>query len=245
MFWAREADRAIHISEITRENTGLMCRCTCRHCGEYIIANKKTNLNNEFVERFSHQGDKECRNQKLHTAAIKIILHHSTISLPDHHSHEYQTAIEEYTLPGTRFSADVYLTGGSKDLAVEIWVKHKTESNKVSYYQKVAFQSIEIYIDPKEFTIEDKIDKATKAKLEKAVLQEFSNREWLSDPPVIIKPNMAADTDIEKILKGLLALAIFLIGKKIIEYFSTFFRPPSNHKNKRRQGKTGRYRIRS
>ena len=180
MFTALNQDdnNKIHISEITRENTGQACNCICLYCGQPVEALKKKTYP-YFTERFRHISGTECFNSVIHETAVYIIVNNDSIYLPSGQNQKYDNPQREYRISGSDYRADVMVLTDNTDIAIEIKVWHDCESDKVKFYKEQSFRSFKISLNPKKYlTPGGELSEDQKSVLMNDVLNRSDNREW-------------------------------------------------------------------
>ncbi|HVA98367.1 MAG TPA: hypothetical protein VNG53_05690 [Bacteroidia bacterium] len=162
--FAEKDGQIVHISEV--EN-GLDCKCKCLSCGAILIA--KNNSSEKKEKHFAHWKAEECLHAfetAIHKVAKKIIKDKRQIIIPaiynkygdllskqelilldDVKSEDEEiTSIGKYS-DGSLIRPDLIGIKQNRQLVIEIYVTHKTDSYKVAKIKKHKISAIEINLE--------------------------------------------------------------------------------------------------
>lgn len=183
--------KLVHISSVKK---GLDCNCTCKNCGERLIAKK----GGSRAHHFAHESGNECANAAetvLHILAKKIISELSFISLPSYnykktkslngvcitheqeliksHNASIQAVNIEPHYESYRPDTEVFTKAGT--LIIEIAVTHKVDDKKLRLLRQEGLQVIEI-----RFSKEDA--QLNQDELRKLIQLDTHKKHWLCHP---------------------------------------------------------------
>lgn len=217
--YTKDKQREVHISDITRGNTGQKCNCICKYCGKSVEAVKKKK-DPTFTDRFRHISGPACYNSVIHEEAINIIIDSDVINLPSGRNQKYDNPQREYEFTESDYRADVMVLTEHSDIAIEVKVWHDCQPDKVEFYKQQSFRSFKISLDPKKYAMTNgELCQGMKSTLVEDVLQG-NNREWYKkiDPTHTlkeIKPNNSDEKGgICLWFVGVFGLILMLFGLK-------------------------------
>jgi len=213
-----------HITEVV---SGLECDCVCPECGKELYAvNKK---GNKQQKHFRHAHDSACEKALetvLHKYAKQVIAEKRTLFTPKHirkikpisDINGIVHTIDPVLIPEQRYEFDrVLVEKSSFDrkipdligcfddsfLNIEVYVRHKVEEEKISVFRRNNALLIEI-----DLSSLDKDSILDREKLHKIIIEDPSNKTWLSHPAGDEKHSCAKKNLIDK---------VFEIDKNILE----------------------------
>ena len=180
-FGVREGS-LVHISEVER---GKACGCLCPACGDKLVAKK----GRVQQHHFAHLAGADCRSSvesALHFAAKEILDRSSKVSLPAVKVNfpggkaPIEIAPEQdYKMSDVRLERklgsvvpDVTVQIRGRELAIEIYVTHKVDDEKVDRFRSLGLSAIEIDLSGfgRVFDVDD---------LERLILGPGSQKRWV------------------------------------------------------------------
>jgi hypothetical protein len=187
VFGLDEFSKPMHISEV--EN-GLACGCTCPGCGSDLIAKKGPVME----DHFAHASGADCAagvESGLHLAAKDILAKRQEIALPVAEV-RFQggkkpievSSMDLYPLTNIRLekrigsiTPDLLVDMDGKSLAIEIFVTHRVDAEKIEKLRKMGLSTIEIDLSDVERDL-------NKDLLEEIVVDGYDRKTWLHHPEV-------------------------------------------------------------
>jgi hypothetical protein len=125
---------------------GLACECTCPKCGKPLVACQGEIMRHHF----RHHAETSCdgsRETALHQFAKQIILESQILRLPDDQNlGKIVFANGEVRLG--KIIPDVLVRFEMEEVAVEIWVAHQTEIEKIEEYANRNMAAVEVDLRP-------------------------------------------------------------------------------------------------
>lgn len=209
----------VQVSDVER---GLNCDCVCPACGRRLQANK----GNKISHYFSHDPSLKTTScdsafeTSIHLMAKQIISDEGGIAYPqltvkltqtdaNGASHSDDEIVEEALTKKFRevllekrledIRPDIIGYGTEGAFLIEVAVTHFSDTNKKKKIRALGLPAIEIDLSSVSYT-------STKEELKKLIIEEATNKKWLSNPKV---------PEIKKIIKTRLDEKIRLINESI------------------------------
>ncbi len=133
----------VDVRDLPRSRNGKGCNCICVECKQALEACQ--GLIKSWY--FRHHSKTDCKGgpmTALHLVAQHFLLGDHTIETP-RGIVSYSTGKAEFNLPGSRYKADVTGTKTDRSLfAIELFVTHKLEQEKINYLKESKIHSLEI-----------------------------------------------------------------------------------------------------
>lgn len=188
----QRADGAIvHITELSPEDNGLRCRCTCPKCGQPLQAR---NMGKVRVPHFAHSVQVSCEGATetaLHLFAKEVFARHTSMRAPEkstevgYHSAVVSEAVDvpysgvAIEQPMGDVIPDVVLerTLGKSPLLIEVAVTHFADEAKCEKLRLLGYPCIEV--DLRDMVSLEKFDRAA---VEEALIAGEDLKMWLFHP---------------------------------------------------------------
>lgn len=184
--FANYKGRMVSPAEIEKHCDGLICP----ECGQPLIVRK----GDVRIHHFAHKsgGGISCGETAVHLMAKQIIAESSYIVIPPVFINQTMSRIKileaHQELRIENYIPDILLKLENNDLlAIEIFVNHKTEEDKIKFYRDKRILALEIDLSKQSITSEED--------LKKILLDGLSLKYWLSFPrppkqiiPAIYRP---------------------------------------------------------
>lgn len=175
--------KIVHISEIPESQRGLKCGCVCPVCNEPLQAR----IGTKRIKHFAHSSNcPTAAETALHMMAKDIILNNRRIRLP-HVEFAYEIIKPSKYFKYTHSEAevaikdikpDVMISDGKNTLYIEIVVTHDVDDDK---YEKIKALNISVLkIDLEEYYYTS-LQEATYEHLEKQIIHQKNNKEWVNN----------------------------------------------------------------
>lgn len=134
MAWAVRADswRAVHVSMLLHEETGLKCGCVCPACGAILQAVnagkddahfKQPNTLRAFFRHHTGQQQDECLKRAAKLAALQLLIESQQIDLPGYTVHRSVAGVS-----GAVYSSQAHRASLKLEIVERRWVDEQTAS---------------------------------------------------------------------------------------------------------------------
>lgn len=149
----KDTNKIVHVDSVPN---GKLCGCICKCCGDNLLAKNNGKVNRHHFSHSTKEESRDCKMTQLHLAMqfhfhslSKITLPKNELPLDDtdilvpERTTDVSDSALEYRIG--KYWADVYLTTGVGNVAIEVRVTHECEEDKRQYYIDHQIDSIEYH----------------------------------------------------------------------------------------------------
>ncbi len=149
----KDTNKIVHVDSVPN---GKLCGCICKSCGDDLVAKNNGKVNRHHFSHSTKEESRDCKMTQLHLAMQfhfhslsqitlpknEFLLDDTDILVPERTTDVSDSALE-YRIG--KYWADVYLTTGVGNVAIEVRVTHECEEDKRQYYIDHQIDSIEYH----------------------------------------------------------------------------------------------------
>lgn len=195
--FGRRGEQLVGPADVTE--TGLACNCACPGCGARLMTRQGSKR--RHFAHYNAPGSIRCVQQSIHAAAIQVLLTAKRLTVPPmvlhveayskslkwvgrsrqlspHETVHFDSCAHEVTFSNPEFGTirpDIVGYYGESRLLIEICFTHAVDAEKLAKVERYGDAMIEIDVSDMSFD-------GGMASLEKHVLDEVDNKQWLFYP---------------------------------------------------------------